>query len=73
MELRTFGTSEDKSFWSDKPIQKGHPKFKEKGKTKWFHVHLYNIPYKPVHKSQDGTISETMNVTLYKCRCGKCQ
>ena len=70
METRVFGGKDDDRFWSDKPIQKGHPKYVEK--TKWYHIHLYNIPYHPVHKSVDRSISETMNVTLYKCRCGKC-
>ena len=71
METRTFGGKNDDKFWSDKPIQKGHPKYKEK--TNWYHIHWYNIPYQPIHKSVDGSISETMKVTLYKCRCGKCQ
>lgn len=25
-KLRTFGGKDDKVFWADKPIQKGHPK-----------------------------------------------
>ncbi len=29
-ELRVFGTKEDKAFWSDKPIQSGHPEYKPK-------------------------------------------
>jgi len=68
---RNFGGVNDASFWSDKPIIKGHPKYKEK--TKWYHIHWYNISYQPTHKSVCGMISERMNVTLYKCRCGKCQ
>ena len=70
MATRIFGTKDDKSFWSAKPTQEGHTNYKPK--TKWYHTHWYNIPYCTVHKSVDGTISETMNVTLYKCRCGKC-
>ncbi len=70
METRTFGTKDDKQFWSDKPVQKGHPNYKEK--IKWYHIHWYSIPYQPIHKSVCGTINETMNVTLYRCRCGKC-
>lgn len=67
-KTRVFGGKDDERFWSDKPIQKGHPKYKEK----WYHIHWYNVPYQPTHKSVDGMISEKMNVTLYKCRCGKC-
>ena len=70
METRNFGSKDDKQFWSDKPIQKGHPAYE--GKTKWYHIHWYNIPFSYVHKSVDGQISETMHVTGYKCRCGKC-
>ncbi len=29
METRVFGGKDDKKFWSGKPIQKGHPDFKE--------------------------------------------
>ena len=67
-KLRTFGGKNDSHFWSDKPMQKNHP-----NKTNWYHIHWYNIPYNPTHKSEDGLIEETMSVTLYKCRCGKCK
>lgn len=70
-KTRVFGGKDDSQFWSDKPIQKGHPKYKEK--IKWYHIHWYNIPFNPVHKSQDGSFKEVMKVTLYKCRCGKCK
>jgi len=40
---------------------------------KWFHIHQYNIAYHPIHKSPDGTMGETMKVTMYKCKCGKHQ
>ena len=70
MATRVFGGKDDDRFWSDKPIQKGHPKYKEK--TKWYHIHWYNISYNPIHNSVDGSVSETMNVILCKCRCGKC-
>ena len=65
---RVFGGKEDNNFWSDKPLQYGHPNFK----TKWYHVHWYNIPFNPIHFSPDRTISEEMNVIgFFKCRCGK--
>lgn len=68
-KLRIFGGKEDTKFWSDKPLQKNHPK-----KLKWYHIHWYNMPYNPIHKSANGLISETMhNIKLYKCRCGKCK
>lgn len=68
METRVFGGVDDKKFWSDKPIQKGHPKHKEP----WWHIHWYNIKFSPVHKSPCGEFSDTMHsVVLYKCRCGK--
>ena len=68
-QTRIFGGKDDTTFWSDKPMQKGHPKFKKK--TKWCHIHWYNIPFNPVHKSPDGSIVEVMPITGYKCRCGK--
>ena len=37
-KTRTFGGKDDVNFWADKPIQRGHPKFKEK----WYHIHRYN-------------------------------
>lgn len=67
--MRTFGGKNDKQFWADKPIQKGHPNY-----VNWWHIHWYNIPYHPKHKSADGSIVEVMvNIQLYKCRCGKCK
>ena len=69
-KTRIFGGKDDTKFWCDKPIQEGHPNFKNK--TKWYHFHYYNIPYNPIHKSTDKFIIETMNsIILYKCRCGK--
>ena len=69
METRVFGTNDDNKFWSDKPIQKGHPKF---NKSKWWHIHWYNRPCNPIHISPNGIYKDTMNsVTLWKCRCGK--
>jgi len=65
-ETRVFGGKDDHKFWSDKPIVRGHPKFKEK----WYHIHWFNIPYDIIHKSKDGKIREIMG-TNYKCRCGK--
>jgi len=32
-KTRTFGQKEDFKFWSDKPIQEGHPKFKKNRTT----------------------------------------
>jgi len=69
-KLRIFGGKDDVSFWSDKPMRRGNPNFKEK----WYHIHWYNILYHPKHKSTDGSIVEEMtNINLYKCRCGKCK
>lgn len=69
-KTRVFGRKDDEKFWSDKPIQKGHPKFKEK--QKWYHVHIYNIPCNPTHISPCGEFRDTMkSVKLHKCRCGK--
>ena len=66
-QTRVFGDSDDSTFWSDKPLQKNHPK----NKVKWYHLHWYNIPFNPIHKSADGSIVEVMPITRYKCRCGK--
>ena len=30
---RVFGNKDDNSFWSDKPIQLGHPKYKTNAKN----------------------------------------
>ncbi len=69
-QTRKFGGKDDVVFWSDKPIQEGHPKYKKP--TKWYHIHWYNIPYKPNHLSPCGEFKDTIfSVTLYKCRCGK--
>ena len=81
MTTRHFGGKDDKQFWCDKPLQKGHPNFiinlKISKFVRWckkhLHIHLYNKPYVPLHKSADGLCSERMNVVSYKCRCGKCK
>jgi hypothetical protein len=71
VESKTRIIQDNPNFWIDKPLQKGHPKYKEK--TKWYHIHSYKTPYNPIHKSVDGMISEKMNAILYKCKCGKCE
>jgi hypothetical protein len=66
-KTRTFGGKDDVNFWADKPVQRGHPKFKEK----WYHIHRYNITKNVVMKSPCGNYTETMPWTVKKCRCGK--
>ena len=53
-EPRIFGGKEDANFWADKPIQKGHPKFKESKKVKCpFCGGTKTTPFTKAHKSQE--------------------
>ena len=69
MTTRIFGNDDDARFWSDKPLTPINPNYKPK--IKWYHIHRYTIPFNPVHKSNCGRFSETINCIRYKCRCGK--
>lgn len=66
-ETRVFGGKEDKVFWSDKPLQQGHPEFK----TKWYHIHWYNIPFMQLIVHKYKGLEDVMHVENLKCRCGK--
>jgi len=56
---RVFGTVEDKQFWSDKPIQKGHPK----NKVNCYGVMITEIENMMFSKfiSNQGIAMNTMN------------
>jgi hypothetical protein len=52
MATRVFGSKDDNNFWIDKPIQQGHPKYKET---------LQNGNFTPVTKEQ---ASELLKIEL---------
>ena len=60
---RVFGGKEDKAFWSDKPIQPGHPKFKTNFIKKLFCKHNYKV---------FGGVFASTGYDLARCiKCGK--